>query len=255
VRNIIAIARREVQSLFASPLAYVLTSAFLLAVGYFFNIFVRYYSEATLRMAQQPGGLEQLDLHEMVLRPMVANMQFFMLVIIPLLTMRVIAEERRQQTAELLFTSPVTTLQVVVGKFAGTQVLVAVMVGLTLVFPLFLAAKTDIDWGPLLSGYLGVLLLGSSFIAVGVFFSALTEHQILAGVLSLLTLIALWVMGLAAQLFDPAWREVMEQATFARHFDDFHQGVIDTQHVVYYLSVTAFFLFLTHRWLDSERWR
>jgi ABC-2 type transport system permease protein len=100
-----------------------------------------------------------------------------------------------------------------------------------------------------------VLLLGSAFIAVGVFFSALTEHQILAGVLSLLTLIALWVMGLAAQLFDPAWREVMEQSTFARHFDDFHQGVIDTQHVVYYLSVSAFFLFLTHRWLESERWR
>lgn len=255
MRNIAAIARREIGALFASPLAYVLTAAFLLAIGYFFNIFVRYYSQAAVMLAQQPGGAGQLDLHEMVLRPLVANMQFFMLVIVPLLTMRAIAEERRQQTAELLFTSPVTTLQVVLGKFLGNLALVVVMLGLTLAFPLFLAAKTEIDWGPLLSGYLGVLLLSAGFISVGIFFSALTEHQILAGVLTLLSLIALWVTGLAAQLFDPAWREVLEQATFARHFDDFHQGVIDTYHVVYYLSFTSFFLFLTHRWLDSERWR
>jgi ABC-2 type transport system permease protein len=255
VSKVLAIARREVGALFASPLAYVLAAAFLFAEAYFFNVFVRYYARSASMLAQQSGGLEQLDLHAMVILPLLSNVQFLMLVLVPFLTMRTLAEERRQETLELLFTSPVSTAQVVLGKFLGNLWTVTVLLALSMAFPLFLAARTGLDWGPLLSGYLGLLLLSSAFIAVGMFFSSLTRHQIVAGVLSFLGLTALWVLGLAAQLFDDQWRGLMEQATFARHFQDFARGVVDSHHVVYFVSFTCFFLFLTHRWLDSERWR
>ena len=255
MRGALAVARREIQSLFASPLAYVLAAAFVFASGLFFNIFVRGYARAAALMAQRPGGLEQLDLHHMVMVPVISNAQFLMLVLVPLLTMRSIAEERRQETAELLFTSPITSLQIVLGKYLGNLWMVAVMLVLSLSFPLYLMGKTGVDWGPILTGYLGLLLLCSAFISVGIFFSSLTEHQVLAGVVSFLSLIAFYVLGLAARLFDAEWQPFLESATFASHFEDFARGIIDTGDIVYFVSFTTFFLFLTHRWLDSERWR
>ena len=255
MRGALAIARREIQSLFASPLAYVLAAAFVFAQAFYFNIYVRAYARAGAFMAQRPGGLEQLDLHDRVMAPVLSNTLFLMLILVPFLTMRSIAEERRQETAELLFTSPITSLQIVLGKYLGNLWMIAVMLVLSLSFPLYLMGKTGVDWGPILTGYLGLLLLCSAFISVGIFFSSLTEHQILAGVVSFLSLMAFYVLGLAARLFDAEWQPFLESATFASHFEDFARGVIDTGDIVYFISFTIFFLFLTHRWLDSERWR
>jgi ABC-2 type transport system permease protein len=230
------IARREVGAYFVSPIAYVVTAAFLFVMGILFERILFYSREATLRYLFQ-------------------NLSFLLTFVAPLLAMRLLAEEKRSGTLELLLTSPVRDWEVVVGKFLAALALFSVMLALTLLYPLILLAFGNPDMGPVLSGYLGVLLMGSSMLAIGVFTSSLSQNQIVAGVLGIVILLVLSLLEPLAQAFSPPISEILRNLSLGRHFPDLARGVIDSKDVVYYLSVTVAGLFLATRSLEARRWR
>jgi ABC-2 type transport system permease protein len=236
MKNAWTIAQREVGAYFVSPIAYVVTAAFLFVMGILFERILFYSREATLRYLFQ-------------------NLGFLLTFVAPLLSMRLLAEEQRSGTLELLLTSPVRDWEVVVGKFLAALALFSVMLALTLLYPLILLAFGNPDMGPILSGYLGVVLMGSSMLAIGVFTSSLSQNQIVAGVLGIVILLVLSLLEPLAQAFGPPVSEFLLNLSLGRHFPDFAKGVIDSQDVVYYLSVTVAGLFLATRSLEARRWR
>jgi ABC-2 type transport system permease protein len=177
------------------------------------------------------------------------------LFLLPLITMRTYAEEKRSGTIELLLTSPLTDLEIVLGKFLGALGLYAVMVALTLIHFGLLFAFGKPEWKPLATAYLGLLLFGGCFIALGLFISSLTKNQIVAGAATFGVFLLLWVVDWIGESMGPTGQAILKYLSMTEHLEDFVKGVIDTKHLVYYLSFIAFGLFLTVRSVDTERWR
>jgi len=280
MRNAWTIAWREVRTYFTSPLAYAVTGVFVLLSGYIFWASLVRFSELCLRFGSNPYFSSQLNVNDLVVRPLFGTMGIIFLLMIPVITMRLLAEERRAGTAELLFTCPVTSGQVVAGKFLGGAILLGGMLAVTLSYPLLiLGSGARPDMKPTLVGYLGVLLLGLSFLAIGLFISSLTENQIIAAVGAFGVLLMLWVldwvaematitlagvMNLASQgLWEkaglgtggPTVGDLLNAVSLMGHSQDFRKGILDTQHLVFYLSVVFMALFATQRVLESRRWR
>jgi ABC-2 type transport system permease protein len=183
------------------------------------------------------------------------NLTVINLLVVPLVTMRTYAEERRSGTIELLMTSPVTDLQIIVGKFLGAMSLYAAMLGITLVHMAILFVYGNPEWKPIASGYLGLLLLGGCFVSLGLFFSSLTRNQIVAGMFTFAVLLLFWILDWVGSLAGPGVEKVVGYLSLTGHLEDFVRGVIDSQHVIYYLSFITFSLFITAKAVDSERWR
>lgn len=236
MRNALAIARRELQAYFVSPIAYVVTAAFLLVSGYLFAAILLLSREATLRY-------------------LFGSLTTVLLFVAPLLTMRLLAEEQRSGTLELVLTSPVKDWEVVLGKWLASLGLFASMLLLTGYYPLILWRYGNPDWGPLLTGYGGVLLLGGALLALGTFTSALTRNQIIAAVLGVGLTVLAWLIDAVAQFTGPPISGVFTYLSLSSHFFDFLRGIVDTKDVVYYLSVIVAALFLTTRVLETRRWR
>ena len=259
LRNIWTIAFREVKSSFLSPLAYVLITVFLLISGIFFYLDLQRFNWICMQymhMAQQnPELLEFLNLNEYIIRNLFGYAGIILLFLTPIVTMRSLAEEKKTGTAELLFTSPVNTFQIVSAKFLAGFLMVALMILLTLHYILSLYVLGEPDFGPVWSGYLGLLLLGGVFVAVGVFASSLTDNQIVAAVLSFGILFLLWIAGFPSVSGSSALREFLAYLSPIYHFEDFGKGLIDTKHLVFYVTFIFTALFLTQRVLDSRRWR
>jgi ABC-2 type transport system permease protein len=230
------IAYRDLKSYFSSWMAYLVIAGFLAISGFIFYVILTGSRQADMRWS----------LH---------NMAVTLLFVCPLLTMRLLAEERRSGTMELLLTSPVTDLQVILGKFVAAVGLLAVILAATIHFPLIMVQYGAPDAGPLMSGYLGLLLVGASFMAVGVLASSLTESQVVAGFLSFGALLVLWIIGWAAEQAASGVGEVLRQISILNHFDDLAKGVIDTKDIVFYLSFMAVCLFGAVRALESRKWR
>ena len=249
--NALAIARKELRSYFTSPIGPVMIGFFALIYGYFFSALLAF----SLRQSMQLGfGQAPVDLNEQMIRPLFSNMQVILLFTLPLITMRTYAEEKRSGTIELLLTSPLTDLQIVLGKFLGAMGLVAAMLVVTLPHIGVLFWYADPQWKPLLTTYLGFFLLSACFVAVGLFVSSVTRNQIIAGMATFAVFLILWVIDWLAE-FSGALRPVLEYLSIVRHFDDFARGVLDTRHIVYYLSVIIFGLVLTMRSVETERGR
>jgi len=174
---------------------------------------------------------------------------------LPLITMRTYAEEKRSGTIELLLTSPLTDVQIVIGKFLGTLVLYGAMLAITLVHMGLLFAFGNPEWRPIAAGYLGLLLMGACFLSLGLFISSLTRNQIVAGMVTFAVFLLFWVLNWIAPFTGPTMQIVLNYLSITEHLNDFARGVIDTSHLVYYVSFIAFSLFLTVRSVDSERWR
>ena len=172
-----------------------------------------------------------------------------------MLTMRLYAEEKKTGTIELLITSPISSVQVLLGKFFACFSLYAIIVSLTMVYFFILEAYGSPDWGPIFSGYLGYLFLGATFISVGILASALTENQIVAVLLSFGILLMFWLIDWSASFAGPTAAKILQYVSFIEHLEDFQRGVIDSRDVVFYLSFTFFCLFLTTRVVESRRWR
>jgi len=247
--------KKEMRLYFGSPVAYVVFTFFLLISGWFFSQIFLFYSDASMRSFMQPQFGQSLDVIENVMRPLFTNMSVVLLFFMPMLTMRLFAEETKSGTIELLLTYPVRDGEVLAGKFLAALALYGILLVLTLLYPGLVAYFTRVEWGPIFSGYLGLVLTGAVFLAIGVLVSSLTENQIVAGFGTFGILLAFWVVGWGAEFAGGSLRGVLQYLSIGDHLDGFTRGLIDTKDLVYYLTGVALALFLTLRSLESKRWR
>jgi ABC-2 type transport system permease protein len=254
VRNILAIANKEFRSYFASPIAYILIGLFALLFGWFFYVFLMNFVQQSEQMMQFGGG-GGANVNQMMIRGLFQNTAVIILFVMPMITMRTYSEEKRSGTIELLLTSPVTDLEIIVGKFLGALALYGAMLLVTMVYIAILFRIGNPEWRPIIAGYLGLLLMGGCFLATGLFISSLTKNQIVAGFLTFATFLMFWIINWMGESSGPTTRDILNYLSITEHFDDFSRGIIDTKHVIYYLSFITFGLFLTAKSVDSERWR
>jgi ABC-2 type transport system permease protein len=257
VRNAITIAGKELRSYFVSPIAYVVLTGFLLIGGwFFFNLLARFNFLINIYAAMRnPQMAEQLNLNDAVIAPLLHNLSVVLIILMPMITMRTFAEEKRLGTYEMLMTSPLSVREIVAGKFLSTLVFVLIMIGLTGIYPLILVAYGNPEIGVIAGGYLGLLLLAVTFASVGLFTSSLTENQIIAAVTCFVILLLLYVIAWPAETAGSTLGEVLKYLSLTDHFAEMVKGVIDTKDLCYFVSVIALALFLTERSVESIRWR
>ena len=255
MRGWYAVFSKEMANFFVSPIAYVVIVMFLALSGFFFFANISYMSIRSLQAANNPMLAQYLNLHTMVVQPLLGNMGVVLLLVAPLITMRLFAEEKRSGTIELLLTFPITDSGVLAGKFLAAVCLLLVMVAGTGTFPLILGSVGNPDWGPLLSGYLGLILMGGAFIALGMFISSLTENQIIAGMVSFGVALMFWIISWLVPLVEGSAGTVVRQVSILAHLDAFNKGIISLSDLFYFILFIAFFLFVTLRSLETHRWR
>ena len=249
------IFKKEMRLYFTSPIAWVILTIFLFIAGYFFYSIFAFFTLASMQSAMNPAMGRDLNVTDSVLRPLFSNVSVILLLLMPLVTMRLFAEERRSGTIELLLTYPVRDGAVLIGKYLAGFALYAMMLACTLVYPALVAYFARVEWGPLATGYLGLLLMGATFLAVGIFASSLTENQIVASITTFGVLLIFWVIGWSSDYLGGAWGRVLSHLSLIEHFDSFAKGVLDTRDVLYYVDFTIVALFLTLRSLEARRWK
>ena len=257
MRNAITIAGKELRSYFVSPIAYVVLTGFLLLGGwFFFNLLARFNFLLQIYSSfRNPEAQARLNLNEFVIAPLLHNLSVVLVILIPVITMRSFAEEKRAGTYELLMTSPLSITEIVAGKFLGAVAFLMVMLGLTAIYPLILVLYGNPELGIIAAGYLGLLLLAIAFTTIGLLTSSLTENQIIAAVSCLVLLLLLYVIAWPADTAGPVVGAVLKYLSLTEHFSELVKGVIDTKDLVYFLSVILLALFLTQRSVESIRWR
>ena len=257
MRNIAAIAHKELRSYFASPIAYIALGLWAFIFGFFFIAILQYFVRQSMQMGQfGMQGPQALNINQQLIRPLVAqNVPILVLFLLPMITMRTYSEEKRSGTIELLLTSPITDLQIILGKFLGAMGLFAAMLLVTAIDIAILFRLGNPELKPVLTGYIGLLLMGGCFLSVGLLISSLTKNQIVAGVMTFAVFLMLWIINWFAGSVGPTGRAIVSFLSITEHLDDFTKGIIDTKHIVYYLSFITFGLFLTAKSVDSERWR
>jgi ABC-2 type transport system permease protein len=237
MKNTFIIARKELRAYFTSPMAYIIMAIFLAGTGFFFSSSLATYNETSLR------GFLGNPYYIVIL-----------LLLIAVLTMRLLAEEKKLGTIELLLTAPVRDSEIIFGKFLGSLGIIVLMLVLTFYYPVLLIVFGDPDFGPIASGYLGLFLLTCATLAIGIFASSLTSNQIVAAVVGGAILLVLWFLGSVTTYLPQALGNVVGYISLSNYFSSFIIGVIDTRGVIYYLSVTALFLFLAIRTVEHSRW-
>ena len=254
MRNVLAIAHKELKSYFASPIAYVVIGLFALLYGYFYAVMLQYFVRAGMNMNPMQGP-SVLNINQDMLRPVLQNVTVLLLFVLPAMTMRTYSEERRSGTIELLLTSPLTDLQIVFGKFLGAMGLIAAMLAITLPHIGILFWYADPEWKPIATTYLGFFLMAGCFVSIGLFISSVTRNQIIAGMATFAVFLLLWVIDWMGSFMGPTSQAILNYLSITQHFEDFARGVLDTKHLVYYASVIVFGVVLTMRSVQTERWR
>ncbi len=253
--NIVPIFKKEVGTYFLSPIAYVVITIFLVLSGYFFYSSVAYYSLISLQAVQNPYMVSGLNVTEDLISPVFANIGIIAMLIIPMLTMRLFSEEKKSGTIELLFTYPLRDLDILLGKFFAAVLVYLIPIAITFAYIIFIRNLTQFPIGPILAGYLGLILMGTAFIALGILISSTTENQIVAAITTFGLLLLLWVIGWASSFTGPILGKILTEISLIKHFQNFSKGVIDIRDIIFYLSFTFYGLFLTCRVLESKRWR
>jgi ABC-2 type transport system permease protein len=254
MRNILVICKKELSSYFVSPIAYLLLTMFTLIFGFFFWNSVGYFNMMGLE-SQMRGQSFPMSVNEYVIRPLLSNVSVIGLFFIPMITMRLFAEEKRTGTIELLATSPIRDIEVILGKWLAAVLLYVVMLVFSAINFAFLFKYGNPDWRPLAIGYLGLLLQAGGLLAVGTFISTLTKNQIIAGAATFGVCLMLWVMEWVAGYETAAWAKVLAYMSVITHFESFAKGVLDSKDALYYVSLIFLGLFLTSRSMESLRWR
>ena len=254
MRNTWIIFNKEIRSYFASPIAYLLLTMFAVIFGFFFWNAVGYFSLMGLE-AQMQGQSFPMNVNEQVIRPLLSNASVIGLFFIPMITMRLFAEEKRTGTIELLATSPVRDIEIILGKWTAAVALYAIMLFFSGISFAFLFRYGNPDWKPLLVGYLGLLLQAGGLLAIGTFISTLTKNQIIAGAATFGVCLLLWILEWVSGYETATWAKVMAYCSVITHFENFAKGVIDLKDSIFYLSVIFFGLFLTARSMEALRWR
>ena len=237
MRTIRAVAFKEIQIYFSSPVAYIVALIFMALSGFFF--------------VQDLGN----PFPEASLSNFFQGATFLLIPLAPALTMRLLAEEQKLGTIELLLTSPVRDWEVILGKYFASLVFFLFLLSLTSYYVVLLLLFGTPDPGPIYSGYLGLVLYGMAALSVGILTSTLTSNQIIAAVVGTGILIVLYATAFISEVVTGVWANVFNQLGFTSHFNDFDSGIIDSTHIVYFITVTALFLFLSIRALESRRWR
>jgi ABC-2 type transport system permease protein len=252
--NVIAIAQKELKSYFSSPIAYIVIGLWALLYGYFFVAILGFFVRQSMQMMQMQGP-QAMNVNQQLVRPLLQNVTILVLFLMPMVTMRTYSEEKRSGTIELLLTSPVTDFQIIMGKFLGAVALYVIMLAVTGVHLGLLFIYGNPEWKPIFTAYIGLLLLGSCFISLGLLISSLTKNQIVAGMVTFAVFLMLWVITWIGSFSGPTVDKLTQYLSIIDHYDDFGKGVLDTTHVIYYLSFITFGLFLTAKSVDTERWR
>jgi len=254
MRNVWIIFRKELRSYFVSPIAYLLLTMFALIFGFFFWNALGYFVFMGIE-SQMRGQTFPMNINEQIIRPLLTNISVTGLFFIPIITMRLFAEEKRTGTIELLATSPVRDVEIILGKWLAAVALYGCMLFFTAINFAFLFRYGNPDWKPLAIGYLGLLLQAGGLLAVGTFISTLTKNQIIAGAATFGVCLMLWVMEWVAGYETAAWARVLAYLSVITHFESFGKGVLDTKDALYYASLIFVGLFLTSRSMESLRWR
>lgn len=241
MKNIATIFLKEMHTYFVSPIAYFVLFVFAALTGFLFS--------GSLIV----GGINRMLTTE-VLNMFFLNTSVILLFFAPAITMKLFAEEKRSGTIELLMTSPVRDIEVVLGKYLASLALLALMLAITGVYPVITSFYGRVDLGPVISGYLGLMLLGGVFLSVGILISSMTKNQLVSALTTFGVLLLLWVIGFIARSRSTAAMAI-RYLSFTEHFEDFARGVVGMKHLVYYLSSTVFFLFATVRSVESSKWR
>ncbi len=254
MRNVWTIYKKELNSYFVSPIAYILLLMFALIFGFFFwnavGMFVFYGIESQMR-----GQMFPMNVNEQVIRPLLSNISVVGLFFIPMITMRLFAEEKRNGTIELLATSPIRDAEVILGKWLAAVSLYGIMLLFTAVNFAFLFRYGNPDWKPLAIGYLGLLLQAGALLAIGTFVSTLTRNQIIAGAVTFGVCLLLWVLEWVSGYETATWARVLSYMSVITHFESFAKGVLATKDAIFYITVIFLGLFLTGRSMESLRWR
>jgi ABC-2 type transport system permease protein len=233
-----------------------MTGFLLLGGWFFFNLLARFNFLLQMYTSfRNPQAMEQLNLNELVISPLLHNLSVVLVILIPVITMRSFAEEKRAGTYELLMTAPLSVTEIVLGKFLGAFVFIFLMLLLTAVYPIILLVYGNPEIGVLLGGFLGLLLLATAFVSVGLLTSSLTQNQIIAAVSCLVILLLLYVISWPAETAGETMGAVLKYLSLTEHFSEMVKGVIDTRDVAYFITVIVLALFLTQRSVESLRWR
>jgi ABC-2 type transport system permease protein len=245
---------KELRCLVVSPVFYVVGAVFLFISGFLAHLMVANAGQQALRFLQLQNTYAPLNLNELVFRPIFHSLDIILIFILPMLTMRLFAEERKLRTMELLLTSPIGINEIISAKFMSVFLVYLGLLGLTALSPLVLSFYTTFNWNPIFTAYLGLALQGAFFLACGVLASSLTENQIVAAFLSFGIIIVFWLLGsLSLVLGDTFFGQVVSYLSFVEHYDRLVRGLLDAKDIVYYLSGTVLMLFITHRIVDSHR--
>ena len=254
MRNIWTMCRKELGTYFASPIAYLLLTMFGLIFGFFFWNALGYFVIAGMEM-QLRGQMYPMNINEQIIRPLLSNVSVVGLFFIPMITMRLFAEEKRSGTIELLATSPIRDIEIILGKWLAALILYSCLLLFTALNFAFLFRYGNPDWKPLAVGYLGLLLQGGLLLALGTFISTLTKNQIIAGAATFGICLMLWVLEWVSGYDSAAWANVLAYLSVVTHFDSFARGVIESKDVIFYLTGIFLGLFFTARSMESLRWR
>lgn len=253
MRNLYPIYKKELAAYFASPIAYVVIAVFLVFSGIWFYVQTMTFYSTSMRYAGNPNV--PLNLTEVVVSSMIWLMSFFIIFVVPGLTMRLYSEEKKMGTMELLFTYPVKDIEVVFGKGLACFTVYLVMIGFTLLYPVLLSIYGEPEVGPLVTGYVGLVLLGFAFIMLGGFLSSLTENQIVAYILGAGALMLLWLLRYFADFFGFRAGQIFRHISTSGYVDHFSRGVFDTKDFIFFANFAIFCIFLTLRSLESKKWR
>jgi ABC-2 type transport system permease protein len=252
----LTIASKEYKTYFSGPVAYVVAALFTFLMSWMFVQIFFAFAQRSLMMMMQGGGKGGMSLNDYVFGPHFGNVNVVLLIMIPALTMRLFAEEKKNRTLDLLMTSPLTATDIVLGKFLGGLGVVWTILAILAVYPLSASLFAHFDAGPVYTSFLGMALISAVYVSIGVFASSLTESVIIAYFLAFVIELFFWVIGWASQSMDGATAQgVFNYLSIVTHFGDFTKGMIDTSGVIYYLSLVFFFCFLSHRAVESARWR
>ncbi|MEW6775569.1 MAG: Gldg family protein [Bdellovibrionota bacterium] len=256
MRGFLAVLRKELRTYFFSPVAWIFAAGLLALVGLFYAFTIEYYIRQYVFSQDQAMGAGGFDVNELLRDGTFQNLIIFMILMVPLLTMRLIAAEKKAKTDELLFTSPISIWAVVLGKFAAALSVLALTLATTIYVPLVTDGIGAIDWAPIWMTYGGLLALGGCFIAAGVFASSLTEEQIIAAVISFVLLLGMLVLSVMGSLFDTPWiKDAVEFMGHQQHFDRLSKGVLDTRDIIYFVSFAGLFLYFSYRYLSARQWQ
>jgi ABC-2 type transport system permease protein len=252
--NIIAIAHKELKSYFSSPIAYIVIGLWAFLYGWFFINILAFFVRQSMQMGQF-GGQQAMNVNQQLIRPLLQNVTILDLFLLPMVTMRTYAEEKRSGTIELLLTSPVSDFEIIMGKFLGAMALYTIMLAVTLIHIALLFHYGTPEWKPIVTAYIGLWLLGGCFVSLGLLISSLTKNQIVAGMVTFGVFLMLWIITWIGSFSGPTVDKLTQYLSVIDRLEDFNKGVLDTSHLIYYLSFISFGLFLTAKSVDTERWR